>query len=306
MTPERRAEDLAARRYGVLSRAEARGLGMTDRMIDRRVASGRWRVIHPGVYRLAGAPDTWESRLMAAQLSLGPESFVSHRSAGAIHGLDGVPVGFVEMSTPSSRGSDAIVVHRIRGPKPPARTLRGFRVTSIERTLFDLCSVLPPVRCGEAIDDALRKRLTTLGRLQEIARGYKGRSGAGTFRQLLALRDDRDGIVESKLETKLLRILKRIEAFEFTPQLEVHAESFRYRLDFAYPDQMVAVEGQSLRYHLGDGPMGYDTKRDRRLRRLGWEILLLLARRDLVRAGCRRGRCARCSRQVCPVRRQVR
>jgi very-short-patch-repair endonuclease len=305
MRPERHAERHAAARYGVLSRGEAKGFGMTERMIERRVESGRWVIADVGVYRLAGVPDSWESRLMAAQLRLGPSSLVSHRSAGLLYGLDGVPKGVIELSTPTSRSSESYLVHRMHGPAPRSRTLREFRVTSVERTLLDLCSVLPPVKCGLAMDDALRKRITTLDRLQREAEAAGGKSGARIFRQLVALRDDHDGVVASQLETKLLRIIKRIKEYEFIPQFEVTDAGKRYFLDFAYPTQMVGVEGHSIRWHMGDEWLKADTKRDRHLSLLGWTVLYFCRDEvwfepDLVEADIRAAleRSVRESRQV--------
>lgn len=51
---------------GVFSRQAAIGLGVPPATIDGRVRSGRYRVLLPGVYAEAGAPDGWLVRVTAA------------------------------------------------------------------------------------------------------------------------------------------------------------------------------------------------------------------------------------------------
>ncbi|MGH2806045.1 MAG: type IV toxin-antitoxin system AbiEi family antitoxin domain-containing protein [Actinomycetota bacterium] len=253
MSAEEAVRVLAEGRYGVFSRREAIERGMSPRAIDRRLASGQLRAIYAGVYMFKGAPQTWESRLMAAELSFDGAAIVSHRSAGAIYQLDGVPTGVIELTIPTGRPSpQGVVLHRIRGECPGKRQVRGFTVTGIERTLLDLCSVLPPKACGRAMDDALRRRLTTLDRLHKLCESSKGRGGCRLFRQLISLRDHRDEQVASRLETKLLRILKWIEGQKFVPQCKVVVDRRTYYIDFGYPREMVGIEAHSVDWHLGD------------------------------------------------------
>ena len=49
---------------------------------------------------MAGAPATWHQRLMAACLVGGPGAVASHRSAGALWGLDGLAPGPIEVTVP--------------------------------------------------------------------------------------------------------------------------------------------------------------------------------------------------------------
>jgi very-short-patch-repair endonuclease len=273
MTAEREVERRAAANFGVIATDEAAALGMNARTIRRRQETGQWVTIFQGVCRLAAAPDTWESRVAAAQAWLGKEALASHRTAAALYGLDGVDQCVVEFSAPSSKRHPSVKVHRLRGEPPRARTIKGIRVTSVERTLFDLCAVLAPVRCGRAMDDALRKRLTTIQRLRVLADDSKNRSGSVVFRRLVDIRDDRDGVVASQLETRLLRILKRLPGYDFVPQLRVDYGHRTYYLDFGFPKHMLGVEGHSIRWHLGEDRHKSDVKRDRHLSLLGWMVL---------------------------------
>jgi very-short-patch-repair endonuclease len=269
---ERKAERKAAAQYGVISKHQALECGMSEHSIERRVQTGRWIRMHSGVYRLAGAPERWLARLMAAQLWGGEGTVISHRSAASLYELDGVSPGYVEVTLSSSKKVDGVIVHRDRYKQSGTRMIKGFVVTSVERTLLDLCAVLSPTRCGRAVDDALRRRITTLERLLAICERHRGKAGCRVLRQLIALRDRRDEQVASRLETRLLRILKRVDP-KIVPQHPVAIGDQKYFIDFACPDRMTGFEAHSIEWHLGEEQLKSDVRRDRRLRIAGWKIL---------------------------------
>jgi hypothetical protein len=86
---------IAAAQFGLISHAQAVACGMSPHAIHRRVAARRWDRVLPGVYRLVGAPSSWEQRLMAAVV-WAPEAVVSHRGAAALWRLDGFDRGPVD------------------------------------------------------------------------------------------------------------------------------------------------------------------------------------------------------------------
>lgn len=273
---DRACAQLAEGQRGYLSTAQAIACGLSPSGLSRRVASGALIVVYPGVLRLPGVPDSWEGRLTAALLSCGSGSFVSHRSAGALWELDGVEPGFVEISAYLPRRRRGVIVHRLRrGDRPGLRFRYGFPVTSVERTILDLCGTIGPQRAGLAVDDALRKRMTILDRLWDVweSDGGSGRKGTRAMRTVLGLRDDRDGLLQSKMETRMLRILKRIEPDKLVPQFVILDGSRTYRPDFAYPYARLGIECLSIKWHLGVEWIKKDAARDRRLKLLGWTIL---------------------------------
>src|SRR4051794_8049367 len=86
---------LAARQHGLLSYAQLRQFGIADATIAGWVEQGRLERIAPAVYRLAGAPNTWYQRVMRAVLDSG--GWASHRTAGALHNLDGQKGSVIEV-----------------------------------------------------------------------------------------------------------------------------------------------------------------------------------------------------------------
>jgi hypothetical protein len=274
---DRECEPVAAKQHGIVTRLQALAAGHTTRSIGLRLASGYFAEVHPSVYRIGGSTKTWESGLAAAFLWACPNGFVSHRSAAALHGLDGVGRDMFEVSLPEARRTPGVIVHRIApDDRPRLRASGMFQLTWVERTLLDLCSVLAAPKTGLALDDALRKRKTTLQRLWDELEeaGGRGRRGSRTFRELLRLRDDRDGRLASNLEADTLRVLRHKSLPMATPQFVVaEAGDHAPRLDFAYPAYRVGVESHSYRYHMDPNAWKHDWARDRKLKLLGWVVL---------------------------------
>jgi very-short-patch-repair endonuclease len=270
-----RCDRLAANQHGVLSREQALVAGLSNGAISRRVTSGRWRVLHAGVYALRAVPTSWEQRLMAAILCGGPTALASHRSAAAIRRLDGVDERPVEISIKTGRRIRGTIVHRRRPTDDPAvEVLGGIPVTGVERTLLDLAAVVTPQRAGLALDDALRRDLTTLDALRVALPTRRGRAGSAILRQLLDARDERDAVLESRLESSLLRLLRDHHLPLPIPQHRVTlAGELVARLDFAYPSHRLAIEADGYRWHGGRERWRKDVRRENRLKLMGWTLL---------------------------------
>jgi very-short-patch-repair endonuclease len=226
-------------------------------------------------YRIAGAPVTWHSQLAAVVASVDARFAFSHRTAGALLGLDPIKEGDLELISKTMPRLPGVTVHRIRGPWPQVIHAEGFPVTSTHRTLLDLFAVKHPNMAELALEDALRKKMTTLGRLwEEYSRTCtRGRNGCRHYRRALLQRDHRDGTLQSRMEAKLRRIIKGLPGSQAIPQHEVRLDARHYFLDFAYPDVKIGIEAQSIKWHLGEAKFCYDLKRDRRLKRVGWTML---------------------------------
>src|SRR5260370_19395968 len=88
---DRACAEIAEKQFGLISRDQAIGTGMSERAIGRRLGGGRGRQVLPGVYRLAGAPASWEQSLKAAdplrrrRLLSSPSSIASKTPFGQPH-----------------------------------------------------------------------------------------------------------------------------------------------------------------------------------------------------------------------------
>src|SRR5438552_2925460 len=184
---------LAARQYGVFTRAQVRELGAGRSFIEHRSRAGRWEPVERSVYRLAGVPGSWRQTLLIAVFSWGPGATVSHRSSAKLRGLAGVERELVELTVPvHRRGGCPVVVHRNRLDDLDVIGFEGIQTTTVARTLIDLAAVARVEAVEEALDDALRRNLVSIAlvrsRLDDLS-GRGGRHGVSIIRRLLDARD---------------------------------------------------------------------------------------------------------------------
>jgi putative AbiEi antitoxin of type IV toxin-antitoxin system len=137
---ERVLAELASIQHGLVTRAQAREVGFSDSSIHKRSLAGSLRALHPGVYVVGGAPDTWHQRMLGACMAAGGLAVASHRSAARIWGLLGED-DLVELSVLRPKGPRpaGALWHRSRDLVPAHTTVRGgLPVTNPMRTLVDL------------------------------------------------------------------------------------------------------------------------------------------------------------------------
>ena len=282
MNPAVRKEDasllkVANEDHGIVSNDDCDACGLSNDQVRYRVRTGRLITIHPRVYRVAGAPDTKEGRLMAAVKAAGPGALVSHRSAAELMGLEGIESGDkIEIVDHNGNELDGVTVHKLRPVDRPGRMfVNGIPCTRVERTLIDLCGHLPRRIVGRALDDALRRKLVTLATIRRELEllGARGRTGTKDFRILVSTRDRFDSEIRSPFERRMRHILKRIKEYEAIPNFKVRtARGTRY-FDFCYPTLILGIECHSVGAHLGEDNLKRDAKRDRELGAVGYEIL---------------------------------
>ena len=278
--PVVRAAQLAATQHGLISAAQCRDLGVTRSTIHRRVASAAWVREAPSVYRIAGAPRTWQARALAAVISAGPGALASHRTAAHLWGLEGFPApGRIEVTVPRHarpQRRSSVVTHETLAYDLAGATRRwGVPVTGPARTVIDLAAVLDDeTELLRALDETRRLRLATWPALWEAL--------------ILHARRGRPGIVRAR-GTILRRYGRRVPDTEFArlfmlllddaglpgPVAEhwVYGEGWRHRLDLAYPQRMVAIELDGKESHLTDEAFEADPVRDNRLCLAGWDVL---------------------------------
>jgi hypothetical protein len=267
--------DTAAAQWGVITRSQLTEIGYSHDSIERMVHSGRLLQRHAGTYVLRGVPRSRRQDIIAAQLWAGPGAAISHRPAAATWDLAGVEWSIPELTTARClRPNASVIVYRKRLSLGDVRMRDGIRLTSVPRTLLDLSAVCPRGVVEQALEDALHKRVTTVAQLQRQLDRSGGRGVRGTrlFAELIASAGT-DPLAESRLERKLGRLLARLEP-PAVPQFEIHDGSgLVARVDFAYSEQRVAVEGDGYRFHGARRQWKRDLERRTALARLGWRVL---------------------------------
>jgi hypothetical protein len=262
--------------HGVLHLEQAMATGMSAKQVYRLAQTAEWSLILPRVLARVGVGDPWTQRVMAACLWCGRGSAASHSTAAALWDLDGCKRGAVELSVHGRKHTprEWVVVHESIARFAVQRR-RGIPATAVARTLIDLGAAVSSGTAERALEDALRRGLTTVHRLQlsVSSEGGRGRRGAATISELLAARVDAP-VPESELERRLLRLLARAGLPPPEVQVAVEtAQGFRARLDFAYPAARVAIEADGYRWHSGREKWQRDRARSNELVKLGWRIL---------------------------------
>jgi hypothetical protein len=234
---------LARTQHGVVTRRDLFRLGVTKRQIENWLARDLVFSVHPGVYRLAGVPVTWHQRQLAAVLAT-PEGAASHRAAAFLWGLLPEEKGeVVELTSPYARSPklSGVKVHRsldLRGSKTSLRN--GIPTTNPLRTMVDLGAVLGPPLVSDCLERGLTDRLFSLAAVdaERIRLARRGRRGAGVMRTILDERALGSTPADGLLEVRMAALFRDYSLPEPVFQYVLGP----WRLDFAYPWRLVAIE----------------------------------------------------------------
>lgn len=267
MDPFRRA----ALQYGLISWKQLRAGGVPDSTISDWVRGGRLRRVQPQVYLVVGAPWSWEQDLSAAVLAAGPGAAASHRAACCLWGtVDEAPV---ELTVPRGRTPDLIgpvIVHQSIDP-PVLFHRRRIPVTSPMRALLDLAAVAETPAVVDAIDRAEVMRLCRVAAVEWQLNTIptQGRRGIRTLRDALDVQALLDEPPEGMLEPRFARLVKAAGL----PKPVFQHRCGRFRIDFAYPHLMIAIEVDGYAARSTRRRFQSDTDRQNHLTNRGWTVL---------------------------------
>jgi very-short-patch-repair endonuclease len=198
MCGQRRIQLIFDRQDGVAERGQLIAAGLSERVIDYRLKIERYRRVHRRVYALG--PLSMRARLIAALLAGGEDADLCHASALVPFRLLSSVVT-VDVALPRDRrDEDQIRFHRLT-LRPDETTRRdGLRVTTIERTLFDIAATGADIR--RLAHEAIAKKLTTQAKLSAFAARHRGERGAPAMRRIAG-----EPHTRSSLERRFLRFL---------------------------------------------------------------------------------------------------
>lgn len=184
----------------------------------------------------------------------------------------------IDISTLRAATANGVVTHRVRDCQREVVWLGPLRVTSVHRTLAELGAVSDEELVEIALDDALRRGLTSYVKLnrclQEI--GGRGRRGTAVLRKVLSERDPHNAPTESPLETKALRFLRKAGLPIPVTQFPLYKNAvFLARVDFAYPVARLAIEVESYEFHSGRRALERDALRANDVVDIGWRLMRL-------------------------------
>jgi very-short-patch-repair endonuclease len=199
----------------------------------------------------------------------------SHRSAAALLGLiDWAPIPEVTVApTANYRGPGRIHRHHDLEDKDIAE-VQGISCTNATRTLIDIGAVRRDL-VEPLFHSVLHRQLAEYddiaARFYQVAR--KGRNGVGPLRAVLAEYDSAMAPGQSTLEVRLLEIIRQHGIKSPVRQHRVRVGGRNYYLDVAYPDEMLAIEGDGFGVHSERDRFETDRQRQNALVLLEWRPL---------------------------------
>ena len=274
---ERGIRELAVGQHGVVSRGQLRDLGVTDKVIARRVRLGEWERPRRGVYVIGGARRTWDQRVMSAVLAAGHDALASHRTALRVWSLVDRS-GQIELLVDARHNPTVagVRVHRsIHLPGTDGAVVDGIPVTSIARTLVDVSPGHDHRVVGGWIDEAIRRHQLDLVELAACSRrlGGRGRPDLTALRAEIARRGTWFDPGDSELEAHAVLVLREAGLPEPVLQHRVVLPdgSVAY-VDLAFPTQKVAIEVDGWGPHGRRAAFTPDRTRRNALTALGWDV----------------------------------
>jgi very-short-patch-repair endonuclease len=250
---------MAQWQHGVVSRQQLLDLGISGQSIKHRVATGRLHPVRRGVYAVGRPQITRYRRWMAAVLSCGPHSVLSHGSAAVLWRIRTPGTDRIHLSVPARfTGRPAgVIVHR-RTSLGPEDTTRheSIPVTTPTCTLIDIATFLPRGQLEAAINEADKLDLVDPETLRAALDRLAHRPGAPALKETLDRRTF--SLTDSQLERRFLPLIRKAGL----PPPETGRYLNGFKVDFYWPALGLVVETDGLRYHRTPAQQARDRLRD--------------------------------------------
>jgi len=273
---------LARERRSLVLRKDVLTAGGSDGKSRARRLAGRWTTPHAGVFSIGVVPLDWRGQLLAAAYAAGEGAAASHRAGVVLRSLDGISAAPLELTVSYTHGPvpAGVIVHRTRRLLP-IEIVDGIPTTSVERTLVDAATCLPPSVVEKATESAIRRGITTATKLDLYLTHECGKGVRGTrvVREILMARTE-GRAAGSAGEVGLIRCLRGWGVPAPVRQFEVALlDGTVAVVDLAWPRLKKAVEVDGLEAHASAAALDYDLDRQNKLADVGWALRRYTGRR---------------------------
>jgi hypothetical protein len=215
---------------------------------------------------------TYEQAVLAACLATG--GVASHRCGARLFRLRGFErYPRIELCVDSTRAPEleGVVAHKMKGLE---RTSIGALPVAMPAEVLLQLAAVAPVGVEGAVNDVLCRRIATLPGLVRFLqrRAARGRNGTVLLRQLVAEQVRAGAPTESWLEDRLLEFVRARGYPEPVRQLWVRLPGRWVRLDLAWPEWGVDLEGDGRLFHTSPRDRRRDAARDLDLADTDWVV----------------------------------
>jgi very-short-patch-repair endonuclease len=260
--------DAAISRQGLATTAELLTVVSRKQLAGLVKAGTLIRVFH-GVYAWS-EPDIVD-KLAALDLLVGQSVVACMGTAAALYGFDTENTSAIHVLDPGIRlrPSKGLMVHQRIGA--PLRRVEDRLATTPAWTAVEVARALRRPRVLATFDAALRVGACTAADLRATIAEHQGRRGIVRVRELISYADCRS---ESPMESEARLVF--IDGGLPMPELQFNIED-RYgrvwRVDFAWPDALLAAEYDSFEWHVGREALVHDRLKTARLQECGWTCI---------------------------------
>jgi hypothetical protein len=242
---------------------------MTRQQLRVQVRKGGLVRVWYGIY--ASADPDLLGRLAALDLFMGQRAVPCLGTAAALYGFDLENTRAVHVLDPAvrMRPTVGLMVHQRAGA--PLQRVAGRLATAPAWTAVEIARQLRRPRALATLDAALHSLTCTRAELESAVREQKGRRGIVHVRELL---EYADGRAESGMESEARLVM--IDYGLPMPELQYEIPGLDgevWRVDFAWPDQRVAAEYESVEWHAGRAEMVRDKKRYAGVQETNWTVV---------------------------------
>jgi very-short-patch-repair endonuclease len=234
--------------------------------IERLVRNGNLRPVLPGVYAEPGACDSIRTRILAV-MHWDADAVLLGSAAAWVSFWPEIRMTHILCSVKHHRRTQA--GYEFTRQQIPAELIvnrSGIRYTSPALTALDLCATVG----GDAIDQALRTRATTLAHLQRAMELTGGRKGNRTKRQLLL---DSRAEPWSEAERSFHRLLRNAGITGWRANRPVVLDHSTFYVDILFRKLRLVIEIDGRLYHTGAEVFETDRWRQNLLVLDGWWML---------------------------------
>ena len=274
MNSDRIANGIAATQGGAIRHDQAVDCGFTKGQIDRRVRDGRWRPLGRFGYQIIEMLGAMN--LVRAAVATLPKAVVSHDAAAELHRIPKLRRGTASVLVHSrtTHTFPGVAVHRCHDLLDGHVTeVSDLPVTSIPRTIVDLSPLLTSRHLTAVLASVITEQRVRADDVQtvvdQVAR--RGKPGIQKIRWILDERGSgpRDGTPLERVGAEALRAGGIPEPrFEYPIPWAPDR-----RFDAAFPDERLAIEWDSRRWHELTEAFSRDRERDRQALLHGWRVV---------------------------------
>lgn len=257
---------------GGLATAQQLQTVMSRRSLAYHVKTGAIVRVWRGIYAL-GTPDVF-ARLAGLDLLSGKRMVACMGTAAELHGFNTECDEVIHVLDPGvrMRPTAGLMVHQRVGAR--LQRVGGRLATAPAWTAVEVARTLRRPRALAVLDAALHCRACTREEFDAAIDEQKGRRGIVNVRELVV---HADGRAESAMESEARLVF--IDGGLPLPELQyeiVDRCGRLWRVDFAWPEAMLAVEYDSVEWHANPDSFKHDRLKISRLQECGWAVMPII------------------------------